>query len=95
MSARVRLSAVAVSARRGTSTLSIEQRPELAVVRAEIVAPLADAMRLVDRDEREVPAADQAAEGFASGAFWSDIEQVELAGLEPLDSLFAIVVGGR
>ena len=31
----------------------VEQRPELAIVGAEVVAPFADAMRLVDRDQRQ------------------------------------------
>ena len=53
MSARVRASAVAVSASRGTSRMGVEQRPQLAIVGAEIVAPFADAMRLVDGDQRQ------------------------------------------
>ena len=34
----------------------VEQRPQLAIVGPEIMAPFADAMRFVDRDQREVGA---------------------------------------
>jgi ATP-dependent DNA helicase RecQ len=40
----------------------VEQRPELAIVGPEIMAPFADAMRFVDRDEREVHAIEQEVE---------------------------------
>ena len=46
-------SAVAVSAMRGTCGKALVQHRELQVFGAEIVAPLRDAMRLVDGEERE------------------------------------------
>ncbi len=49
MSSRTRAVAVAVSAMNGTSRKQFAQLRELAVFRAEIVAPFADAMRLVNR----------------------------------------------
>ena len=82
MSARVRASAVAVSASRGTPAKRIEQRPQLAIVGAEIVAPFADAMRLVDREQRQSAPAEQAAETPRSRALRRDVKQVELAGAE-------------
>ena len=39
----------------------VEQRPQLAIVGPEVVAPFADAMRLVDRDQRQRAAARSAA----------------------------------
>ena len=58
MSSRVRASAVAVRASRGTSGMLVEQALELAVVGPEIVPPFADAMRFVDRDQRQFDAID-------------------------------------
>ena len=53
MSARVSASAVAVRAMRGTLGIALVQHREAQVVFAEVVAPLAHAMRLVDGEERE------------------------------------------
>ena len=53
MSARVSASAVAVSAMRGTLAIALVQHRQAQIVLAEVVAPLADAMRLVDGEERE------------------------------------------
>ena len=92
MSARVRLSAVAVSASRGTSRIVVEQRLQLPIVGPEIVAPFADAMRLVDRDQRQVHAAHQPPERIARRPFRRDIKQVELAALEPLHGRLAVGV---
>ncbi len=58
----------------------VEQRVQLPIVGPEIVPPFADAMCFVDRDQREVDAADQPAEALAGGAFGRDIKQVEFAG---------------
>ena len=71
----------------------VEQAPELAIIGTEIVAPFADAMRFVDRDQRQVDAVDQPPERLAGRAFRRDVEQVELAVLEPLDRLLAVGVG--
>ncbi len=56
MSARVSASAVAVRAMRGTPGKRSCSTESLQVVLAEVVAPLADAVRLVDREHREQPA---------------------------------------
>ena len=73
----------------------IEQGPELAIIGPEIVTPFADAMRFIDRDQREVHAADQPPERVARRALRSDVEQIERAALQPLGSLLAIRVGRR
>ena len=57
----------------------VEQRLEHAIVGPEIVPPFADAMRFVDRDQREIHVAYQPPEALGRGAFRRDIEQVELA----------------
>ena len=50
-------------------------------------------MRLVDRDQGQRHLRDQAAEALAGGALGRDVEKVELAALEPVDRLGAIIVG--
>ena len=52
MSAWTRLVAVAVKAPSGTSGKRSRSTFELAVLGPEVVAPLRDAVRLVDREER-------------------------------------------
>ena len=80
-------SAVAVSASRGTSAWS-SSRAEQPIIGPEIVAPFADAMRFVDRDQRQRSTrVDQPAEAVERRALGRDIEQVELAALKPLDRL--------
>ena len=93
MSARVRASAVAVSASRGTSRMRVEQRPQQAIIGAEVVAPFADAMRFVDRDQRQRHAVEQPAETVGRRPLRRDIEQVELARAKPLDGRVAVAVG--
>ncbi len=78
MSARVRGSAVAVSATRGTPGKRSRQAGQLAVFRAELVAPLRDAMRLVDREQRELQARQPLHRAVAQQPFGRDVEQVEL-----------------
>ena len=53
MSSRVRASAVAVTASRGTSREDLGEAAEHAVLGAEIVSPLADAVGLVDGHQRQ------------------------------------------
>ena len=67
MSRRVGSSAVAVSASSGTSGKRSLRIAERLVFAAEIVAPLRDAMRLVDGEERE-PAIAAAARGSAASS---------------------------
>ncbi len=59
MSCRTRAVAVAVNACRPTPGQVLAQHCELPVLGAEIVAPLADAVRFVDGDEARRPAAEQ------------------------------------
>ena len=51
ISRRVGASAVAVSARRGTCGEALVQHRQLEIVGPEVVAPLRDAVRLVDREQ--------------------------------------------
>src|SRR5205085_10452073 len=51
-------------------------------------------MRLVDGDQREIGAGDEAAKGVAGRALGSYVEQVELAVVEALNGSVAIRVGG-
>ena len=55
---------------------------ELEVVRAEIVAPLGDAMRFVDGGELDGQALEPLTEGFVGEALGGDVEQLEGAGVE-------------
>ena len=58
---------------------AVEQRPQQAIVGAEIVAPFADAMGLVDREQGDLGFLEQLRKALAAGAFGGDVEQVELA----------------
>ena len=71
---------------------TVEQRAEQAVVGPEIVAPFGNAMRFIDREQRERRAGQQFAEMRLAGAFGGDIEQIELAGAEALDGRLAVHV---
>ena len=67
ISLRVSSSAVAVSAIRGTSRKALGEHRQPDVLRAEIVPPLRDAMRLVDREQRDARRA-RAGRGSAASA---------------------------
>ncbi len=58
----------------------LAQRAELDVLRAEVVAPLRDAVRLVDREERERQLPQHLEEAVEHEALGRDVEQVEVAG---------------
>ena len=72
----------------------VQQRAQLTIVGPKVVAPFADAMRFVDRDEGQVHPPDQATEGFGVGPLRSNVEQVELAVRQALDGCVAVAVGG-
>ena len=78
MSRRTRAVAVAVNAWRLTPGKRAAQRGELPVLRTEVVAPLADAVRLVHGDEadrlRRQPAIDDGA-AFADQPLGRDVQQ--------------------
>ena len=78
MSSRVRGSAVAVSAMRGTPGNCSARHARLAVFRAELVAPLRDAMRLVDREQRELQARQPLQRAVRQQPLRRDVEQIEL-----------------
>ena len=66
ISSRVCGSAVAVSAMRGTSRKALVQHRQLEVFGPEIVAPLRDAMRLVDGEQRDLRLLQQTRDSAAS-----------------------------
>jgi len=83
------------SGRQGQSrdpSVLVEQRLELAIVGAEIVAPLADAMRLVNRDQRQRNTPEQLPEARGRRSFGSDVEKVELTAAKALDGPLAVAV---
>ena len=59
------------------------QARELDVLGTEVVPPLRDAVRLVDREERQLAALDElveeAHEALGEQAFGSDVDEVEFA----------------
>ena len=71
----------------------IEQRAQQAVVRAEIMPPFGNAMRLVDGEQRDSHLPQQIEKRRLRGAFGRDVEQVEIACQQPLDGLGAVAVG--
>ena len=80
MSRRVGSSAVAVSAMQRDVGKALLEDAEGLVVAAEIVAPLRDAMRLVDREQRDAACARACrAQCGMSEALGGDVEQVERA----------------
>ena len=54
------------------------QAGQLAVLRAELVAPLRDAMRLVDREQRELQARQPLQRAVAQQPLGRDVQQIEL-----------------
>ena len=79
ISRRVGGSAVAVSAMRGTCGTALAQHGELEILGAEVVAPLRDAVRLVDREQRERQRSSQARKPSVEQPLRRDVEQVERA----------------
>ena len=79
MSARTRSVAVAVSAMNGTSGKRSRKARELPVLGPEVVAPFADAMRLVDRDQVDVPALQLGEEAGEHQPLGRDVEEPEFA----------------
>ena len=79
MSLRVGPSAVAVSAMRGTSGKRSCSTESCAIFGAEIMAPLRDAMRLVDGEERDVGARQQIEAALLHQPLRRDIDEIERA----------------
>ncbi len=84
MSSRTRAVAVAVKACRLTPGNRSRSRAELPVLRPEVVAPLADAVRLVDGDERTGAPPDATRRGSTSppsptSRSGDDVQQAEAA----------------
>ena len=65
---------------------------ELEVVGPEVVAPLRDAVRLVDREERDSSARELREEALVVEALGCDVEELQRAAAEPLADL-ALLVG--
>ncbi len=79
ISSRVRSSAVAVSAMRGTRGEPLGENLELAVFGTEVVAPLGDAVRLVDGEQRQLRAREQRQRPLLQQPLGRDIEDIEAA----------------
>ena len=82
MSARVGASAVAVTAIVCGRVERLRGFPQAHVFRAEIVAPLRDAMRLVDGEEIDAKAAEEFERVVAHEPLGRDIEQAQRAVFE-------------
>ena len=82
MSSRVCRSAVAVSAMRGTPGKRSAEFGELQIFRAEIMPPLADAMRLVDGEQRDLHAVQHLQKVRHHQPFGRDVEQVQPPGAQ-------------
>jgi hypothetical protein len=79
ISARGASSAVAVSAMRGTSGKRSCSAESWQVLGPEVVAPLRDAVRLVDGEQRDAAAPEQFQRALGEQPLGGDVEQVELA----------------
>ena len=62
---------------------ALAQDGELQILRAEVVAPLRDAVRLVDREQRERELVEPGEETVAEEPLGRDVEQVDRAGRGP------------
>ena len=72
------------------------QAGDLEVVGAEVVAPLADAMRLVDGQQRDALSPKRVQKALVAQAFGGDIQQLEPAAVEfvvDLEGLLALQAG--
>jgi hypothetical protein len=58
---------------------TVEQRTQQAIVGAEVMPPLAHAMRFVDREQGDVGLVEQLREALLARPLGRDVEQVELA----------------
>jgi len=63
---------------------ALVQHRQLDVFRSEVVAPLRHAVRLVDREQRDLRTFEQREEAFGEQPFRRDIQQVEFARFERL-----------
>ena len=79
----------------------LPQDPELAILRPEVMPPLADAVRLIDREERRTGAPEPLRESRQRQPLGRDVEQVHprhrevaLDGGALLPALAAVEVGG-
>ena len=95
ISSRVRWSAVAVSAMRGTSGKRSAISRQADIFRAEVVAPLRHAMRLVDGEQRDPRPVEQREAARRQQPLRRDVEQVEIAGEQPLLDLGGFVESQR
>jgi hypothetical protein len=69
----------------------LEESADLQVLRPEVVAPLADAMGLVDRDERRREARGEGAEARVGETLGGDVGELEGAGPQPREPLAHLV----
>ena len=72
------------------------QHRELQVFLAEVMAPLRDAVGLVDREQGDLQLVEQRQPAFGDQALGCEIEQIQLAGAgAPLDGLHLLEILGR
>ena len=97
MSARVAASAVAVKATvcRSPNHFGRLHRAERRIFGTEVVAPLRNAMRLVDRKHRDLGALEQIERLGLEQAFRRDIEEPQLAAREVFEhrAIFECIIG--
>ena len=72
-------------------TQPIDERADAQVVRAKVVAPLHDAVRLVDREERQLDVADELGEAFEGEALGRGVDDLVLARAQAAQTAFALV----
>src|SRR5690242_3020942 len=70
----------------------VEEWSQLAIVGAEVMPPLADAMRLIDGDQREFDTIDEPPESVERRPLRRDIEDIEVAVAKALDGPVTIAV---
>ena len=71
----------------------LAQTPELHVVGPEVMAPLGDAMRFVDDEERHEAFPHQTQKSFVLNPLRRHIEQFEALQVEPLDHVVSLLLG--
>ena len=87
MSATTAGVAVAVSASTRSAVELARPLGQLQVVGPEVVAPLGDAVRLVDGEQRDASARELCEEALVVEALRRDVEKLQRAGAEPIEDL--------
>ncbi len=95
ISSRVRMSAVAVRAMRGTPREQLGELAQLQVLRAEVMAPLRHAVRLVDGEQRQLlQALQEIQHARLHQALGRQVEELDLAAADALGNA-ALLLGAQ